>query len=92
MAKWSSSVAGAVVGLGSPERGDIVEDRPVERETTRGSPNDLKYALGGLHLHVAAHAAARTHGVEAHGRDACSLGDLHRLAIERGSRTVYDGT
>ena len=28
-------------------------------------------------------AAARTHGVEAHGRDACSLGDLHRLAIER---------
>ena len=75
---------GPIVGLGRLERGDVGKDASRRaRDHARIAERLEVHALGGLHLHVASHAAARTYGVEAHRRDACSLGDLHGLAVER---------
>ena len=86
MAKWSSSVAGPSSGLAALRRAISSEDAARRARDHRGIAERLEvHALGGLHLHVAAHAPARTHGVEAHRRDACSLGDLHRLPDRAGA-------
>jgi len=43
MAKWRSSVAGPSSDFAALSAAMSLKTRPVERETTRGSPNDLKY-------------------------------------------------
>ncbi len=73
-----------IVGFRGLERRDIGEDEARRAADNARVAERLEAdALGGLHLYVAKHAAARAHGVEAHRRDAHALANLDCLTIER---------